>query len=318
MPGVPPIQQQDDLQSLVTDLFPGQYWMEIDGALVSDGSWSSAHGTYPIMVYPGIDPDANVVMIDFYTDFVWQDRPVELLIRLTFFDAKEGVETVPSESAVAHGFLVNEAIVFDQNPEGQIFIEELYPAFSGAFDFMLTSEDGEQIHVRGAASGIRNTGVPTFPEVDAPGEVAAELRNAIYSSGDDLETAFYFGEDSEGEPALYLDFLMEGVYSADPDTALPVLVRLLLPTEMDEHVALHPSSLGLPPVSELEHHEVGFQVQVADEEPFVALETDANEFFTGQVSEDGTISGSLRFYAHREDEYLVFEAAFVEIPVEES
>lgn len=297
----------------MTDLSPGQYWIEIDGAMTSDGSWSSEHGTYPVMVYPGIDRDANIVVVDFYTDAIWQNHPIELLIRLTFFDAEASVETLPSDVAIARAYIFDEDVHSDQGIEGQIFIEALYPAFTGVFDFTLANEDGEQIHVQGAAVGIRNTGVSIFPEINEPGEVAAELRNAIYSSGEDVETDFYIGEDAEGEPALYLDFMMDGVYAADPDTAIPIIVRLLLPTEMDE-----PSPLGLPPISELKRREAGFMVQVAEDEPFVALDIDSNEIFIGQGSEEGTLSGSIRIYAHRDDEYLVFEAAFVQIPVEES
>lgn len=243
MPSVSPIQQQDEFQSLLTDLFPGNYVITLDGSL--RGTYSSGEDTsehvpdIPLVIHPAQDLPLSYTL-NLYAPAVSSDQPASILrvnVSISLYDVigqppntyilfnEDELDLLLDEPQITASLLVTDEATgirthFDEQVEGQVYVEGriLNNAYERqiAFDFSVSNHEGDTVHVRGAAYYVD---VELLPR-PSRGEFALALSGIAYATAED-GTLIVRADDDR----YVLEMTLQGTLREAPTETVPIQIE---------------------------------------------------------------------------------------------
>lgn len=346
MVGVLPVQQQDNLQTLVADLFPGQYWIEISGALSNKGvmtqrveepSLNNIHqSSLPFMLVDHwlIDPDRDDYLLTMDATIHDPDEPDSLTwadLRIYFYNVignssqmyelispeEAEARTASSPVVAAYLFLPHRDVHTNNyafNAEGNVYVEEHQEGdvFDRliAFDFTAENEQGEVVQVRGAVYDRRLNHAASYENTPS-GEAELAIMGEIGAKGTNVLT-IQVSPETEAGSAFQFESEFTGSLRSEPDQetyfTLHAEIELPEPVICDFDNLQFSAGDGEVTLSVNDEH-----LEIED------LESDTPTIVICYDDETRTtVSGSIAYFQHDPDDlsrYVSFRLYYRAIPI---
>lgn len=340
-----PIVAQDDetieaqLHNILDSLSTNQYYLTIDGAIISDNEFIPAEPRFPVF-YTTLreGDDADMLQMQFTGQLegnTFEQINGAVQIYLSYYmEAYTYIDIAGSEIPLhdygdvifpvfwltVQGQASETSYYFTKMLNVTLIVEQYYPVFTGAFDFILEDDDGEQVHVRGASKNIDNPYMGLsypqhFPEVTDAGEFGMGLSGALISvNSEESQLDFCQTANDDDTMTAYLNFYIDALDSTS-DQLQSFRVEIIIP---ERHINQYQDYV--PVDTPILNNEMTMSINQGNEALYKGFDYEHYEFSQLWLNSapENELSGGAIITAHRDRQsYVIFATKFIEIPIKD-